>query len=71
MEIGDVGGVKKLLARACERVSARSRVKRHDGTVKEILHVNNELLKLFDLQSLHGEVGLAREEVLIIGGEGC
>ena len=39
-------------------------------SVKKILHINNELLKLFDVQLLHREVGLAQEEVLVVGGEG-
>lgn len=52
-------------------MSAHAGVKRHSATVKEILHINNELLKLFDVESLHGEVVPAREEVLIVGGEGC
>ena len=67
-----MGEVKKLRACVRERVGASAGVKRHSGSgVKEILHVNNELLKLFDVESLHGELGLAQEEVLVAGGEGC
>lgn len=70
MEVGGVGEVKKVLACVCEWVRARAGVKRHSGSVKKTLHVDNELLKLFDVQSLHREVGLAQEEVFVAGGEG-
>jgi len=66
VEVGDVSEVKKLLACVCEWVSAHAGVKRQ--SVKEILHVNNELLELFGVQSLDREVGPAQEEVLVAGG---
>lgn len=69
LEVGDVDEVKKLLACVCEWMSARVGVKWHGGSIKEILNINDELLKLFDVQSFHREVGLAQEEVLVACGE--
>jgi hypothetical protein len=71
LEVGNVGGVKNLLVWVCELAGARAGVKRYGGSVEEIPHINDEPLELFDVQSLHAEVGLAQEEELVVGGEGC
>ena len=62
-----MGEVKELIW-VCERDDARAGVRRDGGGVDKIPHINNELLELFGVQSLHREVGLAQEEALVAGG---
>lgn len=64
-----MGEVKELLW-VCERDGARAGVRRNGGDVDKIPHIDNELLKHFDVQSLHREISLAQEKALVVGGKG-
>jgi len=63
--------VKKSSVWVCELVGARAGVRRYGESVEKTPHIDNELLELFDVQSLHGKIFLTQEEALVVGGESC
>jgi hypothetical protein len=66
LKIGGVYEVESVLGRVWRRVG---RGRWQGQSIQEIRHINNELLELFDAQSLDVEVGFAQEEAFLVGGK--
>jgi hypothetical protein len=71
LEVGEVDEVESGLGRVCKQVGECAGVRRYGKSLKEIPHINNELLELSDVQSPHVKVGFAREELFVVKGKRC
>jgi hypothetical protein len=59
LEVGEVVEVESVLGRVCMWVGGCVGFRRYGKSMKEIPHINNELLELSDVQPPHVKVGFA------------